>query len=305
MSCIEYNEPEYGPAMWHNLMLSDKVRTGAYAKAIMDNIKEGDVVVDVGAGTGIFSLLAAKLGARVYAIEPTEIIEVAKQNAKRNGVEDKITFIKCLAEEAEIPEEVDCIVSEWMGVMVLQENMLPAVTSIRDRYLKPHGKILPEKISIYLGLVSSERIHNETIGRWEKPFFGLDYSYFRDYNTKDTHLITAEPSEMGSSPVKIMEINVRTINPKKLYEMTSKLIANDNMVCQGILGWFKADFPGGITLDTSPYVPSTHWQQLYFPFENTAKLTKNDLINFSLKIEEDDNVPKLMHFSWKYETNGE
>ena len=78
-----------------------------------------------------------------------------------------------------------------MGVFGLQENILPAVISIRDKYLKSDGKILPSIVLLYLALVSSETIYNETVGKWRKPMYDLDYSYFADCNANDTHLITA------------------------------------------------------------------------------------------------------------------
>lgn len=41
------------------------------------------------------------------------------------------------AEEVELPEKVDVIVSEWMGYMLLYETMLPSVLYVRDKWLKP------------------------------------------------------------------------------------------------------------------------------------------------------------------------
>ena len=299
MSYLGYRNPIYDLLEIHNLMLSDSIRTGTYARAIKANVKEGDIVVDVGTGTGILALLAAKAGAKkVYAIETTEIIQVAKQITMDNGLEDQIIFMNCNAEEAEIPEQVDCIVSEWMGVFGLQENMLPAVISIRDRYLKSDGKILPHDISLFAALVSSDNIYNEAVKRWRQPFYGLDYHHFADCNANDTHLVTARPDELGSEPVKLMDVDCRNARPQRQYRADIRLITTKNSDYQGILGWFKANFPGDITLDTSPCKSSTHWQQLFFPFSNPIELEEKEEVNLSFEAKRDNQNHRLMHFNW-------
>lgn len=299
MTYLEYKTPAYNLLGIHNLMLLDSIRTRTYAKAIKVNVKKGDVVVDVGTGTGILALLAAKAGAKkVYAIEPTEIIGVARNIARDNGLESKIQFMNCRAEEAEIPEKVDCVVSEWMGVFGLQTNMLPSVISIRDRYLKTEGKILPDKVSLHLALVSSERIYHETVGKWRKSFQGLDYNHFADCNANDTHLITARPGELASNPLILKELDIKNGKIQRQYNENVKLVVKKGKRCHGVLGWFNAGFQKNITLDTSPYKPVTHWQQLFFPFKNPINLEEHEKINLSFKIREDRKNHKLMNFKW-------
>ena len=58
------------------------------------HIEEGDIAIDVGCGSGILSIIAAKLGAsHVYAVDKSpDVVEVGRLNAEANGVGDKITF---------------------------------------------------------------------------------------------------------------------------------------------------------------------------------------------------------------------
>jgi predicted RNA methylase len=109
-------------------MIRDKVRTEAYREAIEKLVKD-QVVVDVGAGTGILSIFAAVAGARkVYAIENAGIVSICRQNVKERELSEKIEVIQSLAEEAALPvEKVDLIVSEWIGYFLLFERMLPSV----------------------------------------------------------------------------------------------------------------------------------------------------------------------------------
>ncbi|MDP6125033.1 MAG: 50S ribosomal protein L11 methyltransferase, partial [Candidatus Latescibacteria bacterium] len=108
--------PKYEALAVHRLMLRDEVRIETFQRAIKDNVSAGDVVIDYGAGTGILSVFAVQAGAsRVYAIERTGIIDIARQVAEANQVEDRIIFIPEPAETAELPEKADVLVSEWLG----------------------------------------------------------------------------------------------------------------------------------------------------------------------------------------------
>src|ERR1700755_2360161 len=119
-------------------MLADRRRVDAYARALEAAISPSSVVVDLGAGIGTFSILACKLGAaRVYAVEPATIIAVAKDNATRNGVADRIHFLQTRALDLELPEPVDLIVSDLSGAIPLFEEHLPSVIHVRDRFLRP------------------------------------------------------------------------------------------------------------------------------------------------------------------------
>jgi len=107
-------------------------------------------VLDIGCGTGILSIFAARAGAKhVYAIDNAEIALFAKDIVKDNGLESKITVYKGKMEELDLPfgeGEVDIIVSEWMGYFLLYESMLDCVLWARDKYLnKKTGKMLPDR----------------------------------------------------------------------------------------------------------------------------------------------------------------
>lgn len=141
-------------------MLRDSSRTSTYKKAIFDNahLFDGKIVLDIGCGTGILSIFAAKAGARhVYAVDCSDIIHTAADIVKINGLEGKITLLKGKIEDIELPvEKVDIILSEWQGFFLLAENMLSSVIYARKKYLAPDGFLLPEKATIYLAAVENE-----------------------------------------------------------------------------------------------------------------------------------------------------
>ena len=123
----------------------------------MDNPEDfkDKIVMDIGCGTGILSIFAARAGAKhVYAIEYAEIALFAREIIKRNGLQDKITVIKGKMEEIELPvPKVDIIISEWMGYFLLYESMLDCVLWARDKYLIEGGKMLPDRAQLYIAAI--------------------------------------------------------------------------------------------------------------------------------------------------------
>ena len=95
---------DYGNLLIHRRMLADRVRCEAYRRAILATVKPGQVVLDLGAGTGILSLFAAEAGARkVYAVERTPTAALARQIVARNGLADRVSVLQTDMEDAELP----------------------------------------------------------------------------------------------------------------------------------------------------------------------------------------------------------
>lgn len=193
-------------------MLKDTVRTGSYQRAIIDNphLFKGKTVLDVGCGTGILSMFAAKAGAEhvVGVNVPTfSIVDIFSfwitrlicptLSIKRNKLLrlmvlkivcilsslrsvrflittlEEISLVKGKLEDTELPiQEFDIIVSEWMGYFLLYESMLDTVLLARDKYLKKGGLIFPDTASLYLAAIEDQEYKEEKINcAWHKQYF--------------------------------------------------------------------------------------------------------------------------------------
>src|SRR5262245_47223326 len=101
-------------------MLQDRPRIDAYGESMRRSIRAGDVVADIGSGTGYFSLLACQLGARkVYAIEPGIGIELARECARASGLGDRIECIRDISTRIDLPEKANVIISDLRGALPL------------------------------------------------------------------------------------------------------------------------------------------------------------------------------------------
>src|SRR5262245_17467881 len=104
-------------------MIADRVRYEAYSHALQKAIRPGSVVLEIGTGPGIFAVQACRLGAaRVYAVEPDPVIQVAREIAHANSCADKIEFIEGLSTRAELPVKADVIVSDLRGILPLFQS---------------------------------------------------------------------------------------------------------------------------------------------------------------------------------------
>src|SRR3954467_14013850 len=135
----------------HRSMALDRVRNERYARALAAVVNENSVVLDLGAGTGIHGMIAARLGARrVYLVEPEDVIAVAEEAVRTKQLQDVVRCVQGAVEDVEIPEPVDVIVSALTGNFLLSEDLLPVLFHARDRLLKPGGTLVPDQATIEL-----------------------------------------------------------------------------------------------------------------------------------------------------------
>merc|ERR1712093_155730 len=173
MTSKDYYFDSYSHFGIHEEMLKDEVRTRTYMNSILKNkhFFKDMVVLDVGCGTGILCMFAAKAGAKkVIGIECADIYHNAVEIVKENGFEDKITLVKGKLEEITLPdgiEKVDIIISEWMGYFLHYESMLDTVLIARDRWLAPGGLLFPDKASLYLTAIEDEEYRDDKVDFWD------------------------------------------------------------------------------------------------------------------------------------------
>lgn len=249
-------------------MLNDETRTGAYARAIAAHptIRNGGVVLDVGAGTGILSILCALAGARkVYAVEASDMALKMADVVKANGVEDIVTILHAKLEDIVLPEKVDVIASEWMGMALLFESMWEPVLLARDRWLKPGGSMLPSKVEMYAAPVETIDYWHAKVGLWSNVW-GLDMSTLVE-TAKEVFLVhplfdlVLEPKQLLGDGEMIIAIDMMTAQPESLNRFihTWTLRVRRDGMFHGVATWFVCLFekPRNNDSETSSTAVST------------------------------------------------
>jgi SAM-dependent methyltransferase len=289
----------YNYVQGQHSMALDLRRNEAYAHALAQVITPESVVLDVGAGLGIHGLLAAKLGAkRVYLVEPEDIIAVAKEIAASNGLADRVTCLKGLIENLELPEPVDIITSVFTGNFLLEEDLLPSLFHARDRYLKPGGILLPQAGIMEAVPVCAPELYQANLEVWSEPHLGLDHSVARSYVSQsilfypkeiDKALYLAEPLELFA-----LDFHQATDTNCQVsidYTMT------ESGLCHGWAGWFKMQL-GDNWLSTAPHEPPLHWGSAFLPLDPPLAVKAGDQVTFTLQ------RPPYADWSWTVETAG-
>lgn len=166
---------------YHRSMLADRTRTEALQKAIHRAVQPGDVVLDLGCGTGVLSYFACQAGARrVYAIEAGRALDLAKVLARANRFEDRITFIEAHSLQAEVEERADVLITETLWNFGIGEGMLRSVADARRRLLKPMAKIIPAAVDMIVGLFEVPELYG-ALSDWPAERYGLDLSPVRPF----------------------------------------------------------------------------------------------------------------------------
>ncbi|HYO91254.1 MAG TPA: class I SAM-dependent methyltransferase, partial [Pyrinomonadaceae bacterium] len=196
----------------HRSMLRDRVRCEAFRQALIKSVQPNYVVLDVGAGTGILSLLAVQAGARrVYAVERTSIVNLTRQLIAANGAQQQVQVIHGDMESIELPEQVDLIVSEWLGGYGVDEGFLPAVLSARERWLKPGGLMLPERVTAWIAPVY-DSVLEQDMNFWRSKPYGVDLSLIAEATSNELfwerHHVTKET--LLASPQQMWAIDAYT-----------------------------------------------------------------------------------------------
>lgn len=260
-------------------MLEDGLRMNAYHDAVMRNAKlfEGRVVLDVGCGSGILAIWSAQAGARrVYAVEATRMAKHARTLMEHNKLENVVTVLEGTVESLELPEQVDIIISEWMGYFLLRESMLDSVLHARDKWLRPGGMLFPSHATLYLApIVSDEHAekadqYDEELDSWEafvqrtQQVYGVDFRVLGDrfeneqrkYFLQTSRWTDVKPSALLGEPCALVTLDLSTVTVEELKTLNCPFkarISEEKFALQefdgpgelhAFCGWFDVDFRG-------------------------------------------------------------
>ena len=274
----------------HRSMICDRVRTDSFRRAIESVVRPGDVVLDVGAGTGILSLFAAKAGAvRVYAVERTTVAVMAQELAAANGVADAVRVIHGNIMDIELPERVDVIVSEWLGGFGIDEGMLAPVVAARDRWLKPGGVMIPSSVTAWAGLVY-DRYLGETVEFLRGNPYGLELDGLVEmtvneilYSGTFRHLAEgdgrSEPGLLWTTDAGRISLE-QALAP---HEAETSLRVRVAGTANALALWFSADLAPGISLSIGPGDPPTHWGMTTAPLRTPVELTPETIVHAKVR----------------------
>jgi precorrin-6B methylase 2 len=264
-------------------MIGDRVRMSAYERAIASSVAPGSVVLDLGAGTGIFSFLACLGGAKhVYAVEPASAIQVGRESAHANGMQERITFIQDLSSRATLPEPVDLLIEDMRGALPWLGKHIPDLVDARRRFLKPGGQIISARDKVYCAVLEHEAVYRDLVRPWEARTAGLDLSAAKRYVLSSTLTVHANPDQLLSAAYMWSELVYASIESPHARGSFEQVVTRDGSA-HGLLLWFDAELVAGITIANGPGNAHTCYRPVFLPLPEPVQVRRDDRVDVQLR----------------------
>ena len=272
----------------HRQLLADRKRVDALSRAIAAIVSPGDIVLDVASGTGILGLLACRAGAsRVYCIEQSGIIELARELARANGFADRMQFVMAHSSWAELPEPVDVIVCDQIGHFGFEAGIVEMIADVRSRFLRPDGQVMPAAITLHVAPIELPTLRSE-LKFWTTPFTGLDMSPAGNVAVNSGHPRSLSPESLLGPSGSACVIDLATVVDEPMC-FTASLVAARHGTLDGIGGWFVADLGAGVTMTNAPGDPDRiDRRNVVFPVDPPVNVCAGDDITVSMRIRPSD-----------------
>lgn len=252
-------------ARWHFAMLNDGERSASYELALATYLRPGMHVLDIGCGSGLLSMLAAKHGAaHVTGCEMVpEIAEVARDIVRGNGFAERVAVVPksstALAVPADLPRRADLVVTEIVDCGLVGEGIMPTLRHAREHLLAEGGSIVPRAATIYAALIESVPIHELNLvsasrGIDVRPFNALSSQLYFPLRSHTWPYTFLSPAAVA------FEVNFLTDSLEPTAREVTFAVKQPG-TCHAILFWFDLELAPGVSLRNQPGDHKTHWMQ--------------------------------------------
>lgn len=287
------NVREFTDLSYHERMVYDSSRVDAYFKGIGASIQPGDVVVDVGAGTGILSFFAARRQPKkIYAIDHSSFISVAELVADSIGV-DNIEFVRANSKDFTPTDKVDVILHEQIGQCLFGENMVEHLLDLKKRILKPSGRIVPARFELYIEPVALKEEYRVPF-LYEQNVHGIDFACTRGCESADRFrgrdylyrsIRNFEVDQFLTRPEPILYFDLNEIESEE--DIPRSFLATREVTRTGEIDgycvYFRTIFNDEISFDNSPLHRQTNWWNLLIRSER-KKVNAGDSLSYAVSM---------------------
>ena len=230
--------------------------------------------MDISTGPGIMAVLACQLGAgRVYAIEPGEVIQVAREVAAENQCGEKIVFFEDLSTQVTIPVLADVIVSDLRGALPLLEGHIPSIIDARQRFLSPGGTLIGRKDRIWTAVVDSPKVQAKIVDAWDRNSLGQDLGAARRRVLNEFRRAEVTPGQLLTAPKLWATLDYTTIESPDV-RGTLQWKAERDGTGHGMLVWFEMELADGVAFSSGPASPDSIYGSAFLPWLEPVPLAE-------------------------------
>lgn len=258
------------------LMIADRTRSENYAEALRRAVRPDSIVLDIGAGTGFYSMLACQYGARkVYAVEPNPLINLGKDFAAQYGFQDRIEFIQDVSTVLELTEKADVLISDLRGTTPLAGPSVASVIDARKRLLKSDAVMIAQKDTMFFALAEATEIYETNISRYLEDHFGINISSAKRLLTNRILSPEMKDVRVVSAPRKFAELDYTTLEETSFGGKMEWTIEKSG-VLHGLLTWFVSDLGYGLQVTNGPDNPDAIYGRHFIPFDEPLEVEQGE-----------------------------
>jgi protein arginine N-methyltransferase 1 len=243
--------------LMHQTLLADARRHRAFRQALARTVRPGCAVLDIGSGSGVWAIEAARLGAgRVVAVERERmLVPVIERLARENGVADRVEVIAGESSRLALPRAFDVVVAELVGHQGFNEKLLPVMADARRRFLRPGGHLVPRGLAL-AGAPARLR------GR-SAPLNGLRLGAFAELAVHCARVVLPGDLRTLAPAVTLARLDLRRVAAAdRPPPLRGRWRVRDLRAVQGIATWVEMTLAPGVHLSTRA---GTHWLPTFFP----------------------------------------
>lgn len=278
----------------HRRYLSDLTRTALFRRAIKAVVKPGDLVLDLACGTGVLGLLAMKAGAaRVYQVDQSPMLQVAREVARANGYGQSTFGIHQRSNRAKLPEKADVVVADQLTSFGIGAGMPEIFNDARRRLLKPDARAIPRRIELFVVPVNFPEMWR-IASFWDKRHAGLKMWPARSIAFNNDYSSEKSPRRGLGKPAPIFAFDLTDLAPERFFAKADIEVSAAG-VMHGLSGWFVAELAPGVTMTNSPFSKSRIKRSIaFFPVEKPLALSPGDRLEITISAITTQNL-----LSWK------
>jgi protein arginine N-methyltransferase 1 len=285
---------DIGILHYHASLLADAERVDRFREAIHEVVRPGDVVVDIGTGTGLLAYFACQAGAaRVFAIEEGPVVTLGREIALINRFAGRVEFFNDSSFRVELPEPADVLISETLWNFGVGEGIAAVLADAR-RFLKPGARIVPEAVELHVAAVQCDHVYATLYNR-PPDRHGIDFSPLRHYQVNNVQMPHLDADGFLGPASRLLTMQSSDEPATQDLDASVTIAVTTPGVLHGVLGWFRAQLSPGVSIDNRPPSVDSSWAHAFFPLQNPIGVRPGDEIAIHLEASEQGSI-------WRWRT---
>ncbi|OGA52734.1 MAG: hypothetical protein A3F74_25450 [Betaproteobacteria bacterium RIFCSPLOWO2_12_FULL_62_58] len=257
---------------WHVPMMNDTRRNEAYVEALAAAVTEETTVLEIGTGSGLLAMIAARLGARqVVTCEAVSLIAAtARDIVAANGWESSVSVISKMSKDVvigvDLHQRANLLVSEILSSELLGEGVLASIEDAKRRLLEPNAKIIPATGSVVFVLLGGEAIKKNMM---VDEVLGFNLSGFNAIASRKRY-IHRHDLDIGlltdTTEAFVFDFVRRDYFPAE--RKTLRIPITVSGCCYGVAQWIRLRLDDNVTFENHPSTktPASSWQTCFYRF---------------------------------------